>query len=78
MKANIRYLYERWPTGGSYLKGLGCLGTVFLVELGGLSDLRMADSLMTLVDDMNLKRVSPLAREALGLEAEGQTGIADL
>ena len=27
----------------------------------GLSDLRMADGLMTLVDEMNLKGVSPLA-----------------
>ena len=31
----------------------------------------MADSLMTLVDELNLKGVSPLAREVLGLEAEG-------
>ena len=31
----------------------------------------MADSLMTLVDGMNLNGVSPLAREVLGLEAEG-------
>ena len=39
----------------SYLMGLGCLGTALLVELGGLSDLRMADGLMTLVDEVNLK-----------------------
>ena len=31
----------------------------------------MADCLMTLVDEMNLNGVSPLAREVLGLEAEG-------
>ena len=41
-----------------------------LVELGGLSDLKMADGLMTLVDELNLKRVSSLAREVLGLEAD--------
>ena len=39
-----------------------------------LSDLGMADYLMTLVDDMNSKGVSPLAREVLGLEAEGAGG----
>ena len=60
------------------MKGLGCLGTALLVELGGLSDLRMADGLMTLVDEMNLKVVSPLAREVLGLEAESAEGVADL
>ena len=75
MKANIRYLHcichERWLTGRSYLEGLGCLGTTLFAELGGLRDLRMADGLMTLVGDVNLNEVSPLAREVLGLEAEG-------
>ena len=46
---------------GSYLEGLGC---------GGLRDLRMADDLMTWVDNVNLNGVSPLARKVLGLEAE--------
>ena len=59
---------------GSYLKGLGCLGTALLVELGGLSDLRMADGFMTLVDEMNLNGISPLTRDILGLEAEGADG----
>ena len=34
----------------------------------------MADGLMTLVDEMNLKGVSPLTREVLGLEAERADG----
>ena len=55
---------------GLHLKGSDCLGTVLLVELGGLSDSKMADGLMTLVDDVNLKGVSLLAR-GLGFEAEG-------
>ena len=54
----------------------GSLGTVFLVELGGLSDVRMTDGLMTLVDAVNLKGVSLLAREVLGLEAEGAGGLS--
>ena len=36
----------------------------------------MADGLMTLVDELNLKEVSPLAREVLGLEAEGARGCS--
>ena len=67
---------ERWSTGGSYLKGLGRLGTALLVELGGLSDLRMADGLMTLVDEMNLNGVSPLAREVSGLKVEDADGCS--
>ena len=59
---------------GSYLDGLGCLGTTLLVELGGLRDLRMADGLVTLVDDVNLNEVSPLVREILGLGAGGADG----
>ena len=58
---------------GSYLEGLSCLGTTLLVELGGLRDLSMADGLVILADDVNLSEVSPLVREALGLEA----GCAD-
>ena len=54
---------------GSYLEGLGCLGTTLLVELGGLRDLSMADGLVILVDDVNLNEVSPLVREVL--EARG-------
>ena len=45
---------------GSYLKGLGCLGTPSLVELGGggaLSDIRVADGLMTFGDEINLNGV---------------------
>ena len=34
----------------------------------------MNDGLMTLVDEVNLKGVSLLAREVLGLEAEGAVG----
>ena len=37
---------------------------------GGVSDLRMADGLMTLVDAVNLKGVSLLASKVWGLEAE--------
>ena len=59
---------------GSYLEGLGCLGTTLLVELGWLRDLGMADGLMTLVDEVDLNGVSPFAREILGLEAEGADG----
>ena len=54
----------------SYLKALDCLGTALLVELGRLSDFRMADGLMTLVDEVEFEGVSLLAREALGLEAK--------
>ena len=54
---------------GSYLEGLGYLGTTLLVELGEPRDLSMADGLVTLVDDVNLNEVSPLVREVLGLEA---------
>ena len=45
---------------------------------GGLSDLRLADGLMTLVDELNLKGVSPLAREVLGWRQRAQEGITDL
>ena len=61
---------------GSFLKGLDCLGTVLLVEQGGLCDLRMADGLITLVNELNLKGVSPLAREVLCLEAEDAGGCS--
>ena len=37
----------------------------------GLSVLRMADGLVTLVDEVNLKRASLLARKVFGLGAEG-------
>ena len=60
---------------GSYLKGLGCLGTALLVKLGGgggLNELRMADGLMTLMDEMNLNGVSPLPREVLGFGGRGR------
>ena len=59
---------------GSYLEGLGCLGTTLLVELGGLRDLSMADDLVIWVNDVNLNEVSPLVREVLGLEAGGADG----
>ena len=58
----------------SYLEGLGCLGTTFLLELGGLRDLSMADGLVILVDDVNFNEVSPLVREVLGFEAGGADG----
>ena len=50
------------------------LGKVLSVELAGLSDLKMADGLMTLVDELNLQVVLPLAREVSDLEAEGARG----
>ena len=56
---------------GSYLEGLGCLGTTLLAEQGRLKDLSMADGLVILVDDVNLNEVAPLVREVLGLEAGG-------
>ena len=59
---------------GSYLEGLGCLGTTLLVEHGGLGDLSMADGLVILVDDVNLNEISPLVREVLVLEAGGADG----
>ena len=49
-----------------------------LVELGGLRDSSMANSLVILVDDVNLNEVSHLVREVFGLEAGAQTGLADL
>ena len=58
-----------------FLNCLGGLGTALLVELGRLGDLRMADGLRTLVDEVNLYEVSPLAREVLGLEAEGAADL---
>ena len=45
-----------------------------LVQQGGLRDLSMADSLLILVDDVNLNEVSPLVREVFGLEAGGADG----
>ena len=64
---------------GSYLEGLGCLGTTLLVEQGGLKDLCMADGLLILVDDVNLNEVSPLVREGSWVWRQGaQTGVADL
>ena len=59
---------------GVLFRGLACLGTALLVELGGLRDLSMADDLVILVDDVNLNEVSPLVREILGLEAGGADG----
>ena len=53
-----RFMYFSQKVIGVTLKGLDCLGTVLLVELGeggGVSDLRMADSLMNFVDELNLK-----------------------
>ena len=40
----------------------------------GLSVLRMADGLVTLVDEVNLKGASLLVREVFGLVAEGAGG----
>ena len=59
---------ERWP--------IRLFGYILSVELGGLSDLRMAHGLMTLFDELNLKGVSLLSREVLGLEAEGKGGYS--
>ena len=73
-KQTLDTCHETWPTGGSYLKGLGFLGTTLLVELGGMRDLSMADGLTTLLDYVNLNDVSPLVRKVLGLEAEGIDG----
>ena len=56
---------------GVLCRGFRLFGETLSVELGGLKDLRMVDGMMTLVDDVNLNGVSPLAREVLGLEAEG-------
>ena len=40
----------------------------------GLSVLRMADSLVTLLDEVNLKGASLLVRKVFGLGAEGAGG----
>ena len=40
----------------------------------GLSVLRMADGLVTLVDEVNLKGASLLVRKVFGLGAEGTEG----
>ena len=40
----------------------------------GLSVLRMADGLVTLVDELNLKGASRLVRKVFGLGAEGAGG----
>ena len=40
----------------------------------GLSVLRMADGLVTLVDEVNLKGASFLVRKVFGLGAEGAGG----
>ena len=40
----------------------------------GLSVFRMADGLVTLVDEVNLKGASLLIREAFGFGAEGAGG----
>ena len=44
----------------------------------GLSDLRMADGLMNLVDEVNLKRFSLLAREFWVWRQMAHVGVADL
>ena len=44
----------------------------------GLSVLRMADGLVTLVDEVNLKGASLLVRKVFGLEAEAQEDVGDL
>ena len=41
----------------------------------GLSALRMADGLVTLVDEVNLKGASLLVRKVFGLGAEGAGGL---
>ena len=57
---------------GVLFKALRLFGDSLVSRARGLSDLRiMADGLMTLVDAVNLKGISLLAREVLGLEAEG-------
>ena len=61
----------RWWT---YCKVLDCLGTVLLGLLVGLSVLGMADGLVTLVDEMNLKGAALLVRKVFGLGAEGAGG----
>ena len=57
---------------GSYLEGLGCLGTTLLFEQGGLRDLSMADGLVILVHDVNLNEVSPFGKRGLGFGGRGQ------
>ena len=44
----------------------------------GLSVLRMADGLVTLVDEVNLKGASLLVRKVFGLGAEAQEDVGDL
>ena len=58
----------------TYCEVLDCLETVFLGLLVGLSVLRMADGLLTLVDEVNLKGASLLVRKVFGLLAEGAGG----
>ena len=48
--------------------------TVMLRLLVGLSVLRMADGLVTLVDRVNLEGASLLVRKVFGLGAEGAGG----
>ena len=48
--------------------------TVLLGLLVGLSVLRMADGLVTLEDEVNLKGASLLVRKVFGLGAEGAGG----
>ena len=52
------------------------MGTVLLRLLVELSHLRKVDGLVTLEDDVNLRRASFLAREVLGMEAKGATGCS--
>ena len=60
--------------GRAYLEDLGCLGTTFLVVLGGLRGLDMAGGLVSLVVAVNLNEDSPLLREVFGFEVGGADG----
>ena len=53
---------------------LDCFGAVLLGLLVGLSVLRITDGLVPLVDEVNLKGASPLARKVFGFGAEGTGG----
>ena len=58
----------------SFGRGFKLFGTVLLGFLVRLSVLRMADGFVTLVDELNLKGASFLAKEVFGLVAEGAGG----
>ena len=71
LKRTLDTCDEIWPAVGNLFGGFRLFGDIIVSKVRELRDLRMTDGLMTLVDEVNLKGASLLAKEVLVLEAEG-------